>query len=43
VNIRMAHSSKKQLQKQIKAHIKKHNSQSTTQIISELNEIIENY
>ena len=43
VNIRMAYSSKKQLQKQVKAHIKKHIGQSTTQILSEINEIIEKY
>jgi len=43
VNTRMAHSSKKQLQKQVNAHIKKHVSQSTTQILSEINEIIEKY
>ena len=41
VNTRMAHSSKKQLQKQVKAHIKKHVSQSTTQILGEINDIIE--
>jgi len=43
VNIRMAYSSKKQLQKQVKAHIKKHISQSTAQLLSEINEIIEEY
>jgi len=42
-NTRMAHSSKKQLQKQVKAQIKKHISQSTAQILSEVNEIIEKY
>ena len=42
-NTRMAHSSKKQLQKEVKTHIKKHVSQSTTQILSEINEIIEKY
>jgi transcriptional regulator with XRE-family HTH domain len=42
-DVRMPHSSKKQLQKQIRAHIKKHNNQSTSQILSEINEIIENY
>ena len=42
-NVRMSHSSKKQLQKQVKAHIKKHINQSTTQILNELNEIIEHY
>ena len=40
---RMPYSSKKQLQNQVKAHIKKHVSQSTTKILSEINEIIENY
>jgi len=43
VNMRMAHSSKKQLQKEVKARIKKHVSQSTTQILGEINEIIEKY
>jgi len=42
-NVRMPHSSKKQLQKQVKAYIKKHNSQSTSQILNEINEIIEKY
>jgi transcriptional regulator with XRE-family HTH domain len=43
VTLRMAYSSKKQLQKQVKAHIKKYISQSTPQILSEINEIIEKY
>jgi len=43
VNVRMPYSSKKQLQKQIKARIKKHNDQSTAQILSEINELIEQY
>jgi transcriptional regulator with XRE-family HTH domain len=43
VNVRMPHSSKKQLQKQVKAHIKKRVNQSTTQILSEINELIEQY
>ena len=42
-NVRMPHSSKKQLQKQVKAYIKKHNSQSTSQILNEVNKIIEKY
>jgi len=42
-NVRMLYSSKKQLQKQVKAHLKKHINQSTSQILSEINEIIENY
>jgi transcriptional regulator with XRE-family HTH domain len=43
VNERMPHSSKKRLRKQVAAHIKKHNNQSTSQILSEINEIIETY
>ncbi|MDR2719022.1 MAG: helix-turn-helix transcriptional regulator [Treponema sp.] len=43
VNVRMPHSSKKQLQKQVKAHIKKQVNQSTAQILSEINDIIEQY
>jgi len=40
---KMAYSSKKQLQKQVKAHIKKQINQSTDQILKEVNEIIEDY
>jgi len=44
---RMPYSSKKQLQKQVKAHIKKQINQSTSetlrQILSDVNEIIEKY
>jgi len=41
VNVKMPYSSKKQLQKQIKARIKKHNDQSTAQILNEISELIE--
>jgi transcriptional regulator with XRE-family HTH domain len=44
---RMPYSTKKQLQKQVKAHIKKQINQSTSetlrQILSDVNEIIEKY
>jgi transcriptional regulator with XRE-family HTH domain len=43
INVRMPHSLKKQLQKQVKAHIKKQVNQSTAQILSEINDIIEQY
>jgi transcriptional regulator with XRE-family HTH domain len=47
VNVRMPYSSKKQLQKQVKAHIKKKINLSTSitlrQILSDVNEIIEKY
>jgi transcriptional regulator with XRE-family HTH domain len=43
VNVRMPYYSKKQLQKQVKAHIKKHVNQSTAQILNELNELIDQY
>jgi len=43
VNVRMPHSSKKQLQKQVKAHIKKHVNLSTAQILNEINELIDQY
>ena len=43
VNTRIPHSSKKQLQMQVKAHIKKHVSQSTAQILNEINEIIDQF
>jgi transcriptional regulator with XRE-family HTH domain len=43
VNVRMPYSSKKQLQKQVKAHIKKHINQSTTQILNEINDLIDQY
>jgi len=43
VNVRLPHSSKKQLQKQVKAHIKKQVSQSAAQIMNEINDIIEKY
>jgi len=42
-NERMPYSSKKQLQKQVKAHIKKRINQSTAKILSEVNKIIEKY
>ena len=43
VNVRMLYSSKKQLQKQVKAHIKKHVNLSTAQILNEINELIDQY
>jgi len=42
-NSRMVYSSKKKLQKQVKAHIKKQINLSTNQILSEIEEIIEEY
>jgi len=42
-NTRMPYSSKKLLQKQVKAHIKKHINQSTNQIVDEITDIIEKY
>jgi len=41
VSVRMPYSSKKQLQKQIKACIKKHNEHSAAEIMSEISELIE--
>jgi len=41
VSARMPYSSKKLLQKQIKARIKKHSDRSAAQILSEINELIE--
>jgi transcriptional regulator with XRE-family HTH domain len=43
IKVRMPHSSKKQLQKQIKVHVKKHINQSTSQILNEINDLIEQY
>ena len=43
INVKMPYSSKKQLQRQIKAHIKNSINQSTTKILNEINEIIEKY
>jgi len=43
VNTRMPYSSKKQLQKQVKARIKKHVNQSAAQILNEINELIDQY
>jgi transcriptional regulator with XRE-family HTH domain len=39
----MPYSSKKLLQKQVKAHIKNHNNKSTSQIVNEITAIIEKY
>jgi transcriptional regulator with XRE-family HTH domain len=43
VNSKMPYSAKKQLQKQVKAHIKRQINQSTSQILNDVNDIIENY
>jgi transcriptional regulator with XRE-family HTH domain len=43
VNSRMPYSSKKQLQKQVKAHIKKQINLSTSQILHGINDIIEKH
>jgi transcriptional regulator with XRE-family HTH domain len=40
---KMPYSSKKLLQKQVRAHIKKHNTRSTDQIVNEITAIIEKY
>jgi len=42
-NVKIPHLSKKQLQKQVKDYIKKHNNISTSQILSEIDKIIEKY
>jgi len=42
-NSRMAYSAKKQLQKQVKNHIKSRINFSTNQILNEVNDIIEKY
>ena len=42
-NTRISYSTKKQLQKQVKFHIKKQINQSTNQILSDINDIIEKY
>jgi transcriptional regulator with XRE-family HTH domain len=40
---KMPYPSKKLLQKQVRAHIKKHNTKSTNQIVNEITAIIEKY
>jgi transcriptional regulator with XRE-family HTH domain len=42
-NSKMPFSAKKQLQKQVKAHIKKQINQSTSKILTDINDIIEKY
>ena len=43
VKSRMPYSAKKQLQNQVKAQIKKHINQSTNQILSDVNKVIDQY
>ena len=43
INSRMPYSTKKQLQKQVKTYIKKHINQSTSQILNDVSELIDQY